>query len=109
MRSNAADGDLHAQSLNQRAAPASPTSKSLWERGIAMPATAYVIHHEFDDTFPIADILLNNTPDFIHRAVGLALRSRQPRRPCRARHSRAALQTAAGDDAALRHCAISEG
>ena len=50
-------------------------SSSLWERRIAIIATFHFIKRgEFDETFRIADILLRDPHDLIHKAVGWMLR-----------------------------------
>lgn len=50
-------------------------SRSLWERRIAIVATYYFIKlGEFRDTLQIADILLEDSHDLIHKAVGWMLR-----------------------------------
>jgi 3-methyladenine DNA glycosylase AlkD len=51
------------------------TSPSLWERRIAILATFYFIRQgELEPTFRIADILLQDRHDLIHKAVGWMLR-----------------------------------
>lgn len=50
-------------------------SRSLWERRIAIIATHHFIKQgDFDDTFRVADILLTDEHDLIHKAVGWMLR-----------------------------------
>jgi 3-methyladenine DNA glycosylase AlkD len=50
-------------------------SESLWERRIAIVATQHFIRHDdFDDTFRIAEILLDDRHDLIHKASGWMLR-----------------------------------
>jgi 3-methyladenine DNA glycosylase AlkD len=50
-------------------------SASIWERRIAMIATShYIARGEFDETFRIADLLLTDKHDLIHKAVGWMLR-----------------------------------
>lgn len=51
------------------------TSKKLWERRVSIVAThAFIVEEEFKDTFAIADILLSDTEDLMHKAVGWMLR-----------------------------------
>lgn len=50
-------------------------SESLWERRIAIIATQHFIRHDdFDDTLRIAEILLDDRHDLIHKAAGWMLR-----------------------------------
>lgn len=50
-------------------------SPSLWERRIAIVATLHFIRRDdYDDTFRIADILLQDAHDLIHKATGWMLR-----------------------------------
>jgi len=50
-------------------------SKSLWDRRIAIIATAYFIgKNQYEDTLKISKILLHDTEDLIHKSVGWMLR-----------------------------------
>jgi len=50
-------------------------SKSIWERRTAIVSTAYFIRQgDIADTFKIAEMLLNDDQDLIHKAAGGWLR-----------------------------------
>jgi len=50
-------------------------SKSLWEKRISMVACyALLRHNEFSETFSVAETLLHDEHDLIHKAVGWMLR-----------------------------------
>lgn len=50
-------------------------SSVLWEKRIAVLSTfAFIRNHDFSDSFAIAEILLHDSHDLIHKAVGWMLR-----------------------------------
>ena len=51
------------------------SGRTLWEQRIGMVSTmTFIRHGQLDDTFAIADILLDHPHDLIHKAVGWLLR-----------------------------------
>lgn len=57
-------------------------SKSVWERRIAILATHHFIRRgDLEDTFALADLLLDDEHDLIHKAVGWMLREAGNRNP----------------------------
>ena len=50
-------------------------SKNLWERRIAIVGSGqFIRNHDFKDTLALADLLLEDTHDLIHKATGWMLR-----------------------------------
>lgn len=65
----------HLQNRNRSLLARLARSKSLWERRIAILATAWFLHEgEVADTFRIAEMLLGDEHDLIHKATGWMLR-----------------------------------
>ena len=65
----------HLRTRSRRVLLRLAKSKSIWERRIAIVATLMLIRHgETADTFRIAEKLLSDPHDLIHKAVGWALR-----------------------------------
>jgi 3-methyladenine DNA glycosylase AlkD len=63
----------------------------VWERRIAIVATQYFIRQRsLEDTFALADLLLADNHDLIHKAVGWMLREAGDRDPAAARRFLAA-------------------
>ena len=62
-------------------------STRLWDRRIAIIATLYFIRrlHEVRQTFALADVLLNDPHDLIHKAVGWMLREAADQDPAAVR------------------------
>ena len=57
-------------------------SKDLWERRISIMATfCFIKQEQFDETLKVADALLNDNEDLIHKAVGWMLREVGKRDP----------------------------
>ena len=65
----------HLVSKNKKPIYQLVVSKSLWERRIGVVSTFYFVKREvFTDTLAIAEMLLNDKEDLIHKAVGWMLR-----------------------------------
>jgi 3-methyladenine DNA glycosylase AlkD len=65
----------HLEERSRAILPRLARSESIWERRIAILATQHFIRAgDFEDTFRIADLLLEDDHDLIHKAVGWMLR-----------------------------------
>jgi 3-methyladenine DNA glycosylase AlkD len=65
----------HLMEKNRKPLYRLAASKNLWERRIAILSTFYFIKHDqFDETFAIAERLLTDREDLIHKAVGWMIR-----------------------------------
>jgi 3-methyladenine DNA glycosylase AlkD len=65
----------HFMARNRAALRRLARSRSLWERRISVVAThAFIRAGEFRDTFAVADILMRDREDLIHKACGWMLR-----------------------------------
>jgi 3-methyladenine DNA glycosylase AlkD len=65
----------YLQNKSRRPLYALANSSDLWERRIAIMATSHFIRNrDFADTFKIAEMLLDDRHDLIHKAVGWMLR-----------------------------------
>lgn len=72
----------HLEARSRRPLHRLARSTSLWERRIAMLATARFIRAgEVDESLAIADVLLDDRHDLIHKAVGWMLREAWKRAP----------------------------
>jgi hypothetical protein len=66
---------VHLATRSRRRLDTLARSKSVWERRIAIIATQHFIRNgEFDDTLRIARLLIHDSHDLIHKAVGWMLR-----------------------------------
>ena len=65
----------HIESTDRSLLDRMAESSNLWERRVAIIATLYYIKkNEFEDTLRISDLLLEDSEDLIHKAVGWMLR-----------------------------------
>lgn len=65
----------HLQDGNRRLLHELAGSENLWERRIAVLSTfAYINDRDYDDSLALAEKLLNDPEDLIHKAVGWMLR-----------------------------------
>ncbi len=65
----------HLLDRQKRAIYAFANSNHLWKKRIAIVSTlTFIRHNRFEDTFRLAEILMNDKHDLIHKAVGWMLR-----------------------------------
>jgi 3-methyladenine DNA glycosylase AlkD len=65
----------HLMTRSRKALYRLAKSNNLWERRMSIIATLYFIKRDqFEDTLKIADLLLNDDHDLIHKAVGWMIR-----------------------------------
>jgi len=73
---------LHADEKKRKILYRLAKSKDLWERRIAIIATlAFIRNNEYADTLALAELLLSDSHDLIHKATGWMLREVGKRSP----------------------------
>jgi len=76
-------GDFLLQKQNRKILIKLAKSNNLWEKRIAIVSTfTFIKNGQFDDTIKISKILLDDSHDLIHKAVGWMLREVGKRNDC---------------------------